>query len=100
MQKRVAVTLPGGPRVQDSIDRVQWAEAQGFTDAWIADGASPDALTLAAILGEHTKSLRIGTAVTPVYTRAPTVIAATLFTVAQQLPGRFVWGVGLRRRTW
>lgn len=94
MQKRVAVTLPGGPRVQDTIDRVKWAEANGFTDAWIADGAAPDALTLAAILGEHSKTLRIGTAVTPVYTRAPTVIAATLYTVAQQLPGRFIWGVG------
>ena len=93
-KKRVAVTLPGGPKVSDTIDRVNWAEERGYTDAWIADGASPDALTLAAILGDHAPSLRIGTAVTPVYTRAPTVIAATLYTVAQQLPGRFVWGVG------
>lgn len=93
-QKRVAVTLPGGPRVKDTIDRVQWAEANGFADAWLADGAAPDALTLAAILGEHSEKIRIGTAVTPVYTRAPTVLAATLFVVAQQLPDRFVFGMG------
>ena len=97
-QKRVAVTLPGGPRVKDTIERVQWAEGQGFTDAWLADGAAPDALTLAAILGDHSKSIRIGTAVTPVYTRAPTVLAATLFTVAQQLPDRFVFGMGSSSR--
>lgn len=93
-QKRVAVTLPGGPRVKDTIARVQWAEANGYTDAWFGDGGAPDALTLAAILGDHTESIRIGIAVTPVYTRAPTVLAATGYTVAQQLPGRFVMGLG------
>ncbi len=93
-QKRMAVTLPGGPRVKDTIERVQWAESRGYTDAWFGDGGAPDALTLAAILGDHTKDIRIGIAVTPVYTRAPTVLAATAFTVAQQLPGRFVMGLG------
>lgn len=93
-QKRAAVTLPGGPRVQDTIERAQWAEKHGYTDAWFADGGAPDALTLAAILGDHTESLRIGIAVTPVYTRSPTVLAATGYTVAQQLPGRFVMGLG------
>lgn len=93
-QKRVAVTLPGGPRVRDTIERVQWAEANGYTDAWFGDGGAPDALTLAAILGDHSKSIRIGIAVTPVYTRSPTVLAATGYTVAQQLPGRFVMGLG------
>lgn len=93
-QKRVAVTLPGGARVQDTIERAQWAEKNGYTDAWFGDGGAPDALTLAAILGDHTESLRIGVAVTPVYTRSPTVLAATGYTVAQQLPGRFVMGLG------
>ena len=93
-QKRVAVTLPGGPNVKDTIERAQWAEKHGYTDAWFGDGGAPDALTLAAILGDHTESLRIGIAVTPVYTRSPTVLAATGYTVAQQLPGRFVMGLG------
>lgn len=93
-RKRVAVTLPGGPRVQDTIDRVQWAESKGYTDAWFGDGGAPDALTLAGILGDHSKSIRIGIAVTPVYTRSPTVLAATAYTVSQQLPGRFVMGLG------
>ena len=59
-EKRVAVTLPGGPKVSDTIARAQWAEAEGYSDAWFGDGGAPDALTLAAILGDHTERLRIG----------------------------------------
>ncbi|NBQ11407.1 MAG: LLM class flavin-dependent oxidoreductase [Gammaproteobacteria bacterium] len=98
-EKRVAVTLPGGPKVSDTIARAQWAEAEGYSDAWFGDGGAPDALTLAAILGDHTERLRIGIAVTPVYTRAPSVLAATAYTVAQQLPGRFVMGLGSSSKT-
>ena len=87
VEKRVAVTLPGGPKVSDTIARAQWAEAEGYSDAWLADGGAPDAMTLAAILGDHTERLRVGIAVTPVYTRAPSVLAATAYTVAPQLPG-------------
>lgn len=98
-QKRIAVTLPGGPKVQDTIERVQWAESVGYTDAWLADGQAPDAMTLAAILGDHSESIRIGIAVTPVFTRSPALLAATIHTVAQQLPGRFVPGLGSSSQT-
>ena len=97
--KRVAVTLPAGPRVRDSIERVRWAEANGSSDAWFADGNAPDAMTVAAVLGEHTSSIRVGVAVTPVYTRTPTVLAAQAFAVAQQLPGRFIMGLGSSSQT-
>lgn len=98
-ERRVAVTLPGGPSVQDTIERTRWAEARGFTDAWFGDGGAPDALTLAGILGEHTSTIRVGTAVTPVYTRSPTVLAATAYTVSQALSGRFVLGLGSSSQT-
>ena len=94
LKQRMAVTLPAGHLVKETIDRVQWAEANGFTDAWFGDGGAPDALTTAAILGSHSKSIRIGVAVTPVYTRTPAVLAATGNAVGQVLPGRFVMGLG------
>ncbi len=93
-KQRIAVTLPGGPHVQDSIDRVKWAEANGYDDAWFGDGGAPDALTTAGILAAHTDRLRIGVAVTPVYTRTPAVLAATANALGQALPGRFVMGLG------
>jgi probable F420-dependent oxidoreductase len=92
--QRMAVTLPAGPRVQDTIDRVQWAEANGYTDAWFGDSGAPDALTLSAILAAHSKSIRIGVAVTPVYSRTPAVLAATADAIGQAMPGRFVMGLG------
>ena len=47
-RKRIAVTLPMGPDVRDSIDLVRWAEARGFDDVWFSDAMAPDSLTLAA----------------------------------------------------
>jgi probable F420-dependent oxidoreductase len=90
----MAVTLPASPFVKDTIERVKWAEANGYTDAWFGDGGAPDALTTAAALGGVAPSVRIGVAVTPVYTRTPAVLAATANALGQILPGRFVMGLG------
>lgn len=99
LARRVAVTLPAGPAVEDTIERVRWAEAHGYTDAWFADAGAPDALTLSAALAAHTRTLRIGVAVTPVFTRTPAVLAATANTLGQLLPGRFVMGLGSSSQT-
>lgn len=96
---RIAVTLPAGPAVSDTIARVKWAEARGYTDAWFADAGAPDALTTAAVLAAHTRTIRIGVAVTPVFTRTPAVLAATANTLGQLLPGRFVMGLGSSSQT-
>ncbi len=94
LPKRIALTLPAGPRVKDTIERVKWAEANGITDAWFSDAGAPDPLITAAALAAHTNSIRLGVAVTPVFTRTPGVLAATIGTLAQLLPGRFVMGMG------
>ncbi len=98
-QRRIAVTLPAGPQVSDTIARVKWAEEHGYTDAWFADAGAPDALTTAAALASHTSTIRIGVAVTPVFTRTPAVLAATANTLSQLLPGRFVMGLGSSSQT-
>ena len=93
-QKRIAVTLPMGPDIADSIELVQWAEANGIDDVWFSDAMAPDSLTMVAVVAPHTQRLRVGVAVTPVYTRTPAVFAATANVLAQMLPGRFVLGLG------
>ena len=94
VRKRIAVTLPMGPDVQDSIALVRWAEDNGFDDAWLSDAMAPDSLTMVAALAAHARRMRIGVAVTPVYTRTPAVLAATANVLGQLLPGRFVLGLG------
>jgi probable F420-dependent oxidoreductase len=98
-ERRVAVTLPASPFVKDTIERVRWAEDNGYSDAWFGDGGAPDALTTAAALGGVAESVRIGVAVTPVYTRTPAVLAATANALGQILPGRFVMGLGSSSQT-
>jgi alkanesulfonate monooxygenase SsuD/methylene tetrahydromethanopterin reductase-like flavin-dependent oxidoreductase (luciferase family) len=99
LKKRLAVTLPAGPRVTDTADRLKWAEDNGFPDAWFGDSGAPDSLTLIAALGQSTSSIRIGVAVTPVYTRSPSILAATANVIEQLIPGRFVLGIGSSSQT-
>jgi probable F420-dependent oxidoreductase len=94
INKVAAVTLPAGPKLEHSIERLKWAEEAGYTDAWFADAGAPDTLTQIAAIGHHTKSIRIGVAITPVYVRTPAVLAATANVINQVIPGRFVLGIG------
>jgi probable F420-dependent oxidoreductase len=52
-----------------------------------------------AAVAHHTTSIRIGVAVTPVYTRTPAVLAATANVLEQLLPGRFIMGLGSSSQT-
>ena len=99
LPKRMAVTLPAGPDIRQTIERLRWAEDNGYPDAWFSDSGAPDTLTQAAAVAQHTQSIRIGVAVTPVYTRTPAVIAASVNVLGQLLPGRFVMGIGSSSQT-
>ena len=99
MQKRIAITLPAGPKLEDTIARLNWAEDNGIPDAWFSDSGAPDTLTQVAAVAPHTGSLRVGIAVTPVYTRSPAVIAASVNVISQLMPGRFVMGLGSSSQT-
>ena len=99
LQKRIAVTLPAGPGVEDTIARINWAMENGIPDGWFSDSGAPDTLTLVAAVAQQAKHLRIGVAVTPVYTRSPSVIAASVNVISQLLPNRFVMGIGSSSQT-
>ncbi len=98
-EKRIAVTLPAGPKITDTIGRLKWAEENGIPDAWFSDSGAPDTLTQVAAVGAHTTNIRIGVAVTPVYTRAPSVLAASADVISQVIPGRFIMGLGSSSQT-
>ena len=97
--KRIAVTLPAGPSLSDTVARMQWAEDNGIPDGWFSDSGAPDTLTQIAAVGGQTKNLRIGVAVTPVYTRSPSVLAASANVISQVIPGRFIMGLGSSSQT-
>ena len=53
-RKRIAVTLPAGPRIADTVDRIRWAEENGIPDAWFSDSGAPDTLTQVAAIAHQT----------------------------------------------
>lgn len=92
---RLAASLPVPPDLAMCQRVAQRVEALGYDSVWLADtGAGPDAFVLAAALAGVTSRLRMGTAVVPVYTRTPSVMAAQTGSIAQLAPGRFVLGLG------
>lgn len=66
----------------------------GYTDAWSAETAGADAFTPLALTSVWAPTLRLGTAIVPVYTRGPALIAMSAATLAAAAPGRFVLGIG------
>lgn len=65
----------------------------GFTDLWSAEVAGADAFTPLA-LAANRPDLRLGTAVVPVYTRGPGLLAMSAAALADAAPGRFSLGIG------
>jgi probable F420-dependent oxidoreductase len=66
----------------------------GYTDAWSSEVAGNDGFLPLALLGAQAPTLRLGTAIVPVYTRGPALLAQSAATMAAAAPGRFVLGIG------
>ncbi|GIW45860.1 MAG: LLM class F420-dependent oxidoreductase [Candidatus Binatia bacterium] len=96
---KLGISLPVPPDVQTCVWWAQRAEDLGYESVWIADTNGPDPFALAAAVCQATKTLRVGIAVTPVYTRTPGVLAQAAATIAQLAPGRFILGVGSSSHT-
>jgi probable F420-dependent oxidoreductase len=92
---RWGITLPlTGVRLVEHRDLVKELPDLGYTDAWSAETNGTDAFTPLALTAEWAPELRLGTAITPVYTRGPGLLAMSAATVADLAPGRFVLGIG------
>ena len=75
-------------------ERIAELAALGYTDAWSAETDGADAFTPLVLTSQWAPSLRLGTAIVPVFTRGPAVIAQSAAAMAQAAPGRFVLGLG------
>ncbi len=66
----------------------------GYTDVWTSETNGADAFTPLALAATVAPSLRLGTAIVPVYTRGPGLLAMQAASMAELAPGRFVLGIG------
>jgi probable F420-dependent oxidoreductase len=66
----------------------------GYTDVWSSETNSTDAFTPLVLASQWAPTLRLGTAIVPVYTRGAALIAMSASALEQAAPGRFVLGLG------
>ncbi|MGX9792735.1 TIGR03564 family F420-dependent LLM class oxidoreductase [Mycobacterium sp. MMS18-G62] len=82
-------------RLTGVLDDGKAAEDQGFASFWFPQVPGYlDALTAVALLGQVTERIEIGTAVVPIQTRHPLILAQQALTTQVACSGRFSLGLG------
>src|SRR6478609_1812089 len=81
--------------VDDAVEAVREAEADGFATYWEPNIFGHDALTILAVAGREVPRIALGTAVVPTYPRHPAAIAQQANTVNSVAGGRLTLGIGL-----
>ena len=81
--------------LDDVITIAKNAEEKGLDNVWLANIFGFDAISTLALIGRETKTIGLGTAVTPTYPRHPTAIAQQALTTAAASNNRFTLGIGL-----
>ncbi|HJQ43325.1 MAG TPA: LLM class F420-dependent oxidoreductase [Jatrophihabitantaceae bacterium] len=95
MASQWGLTIPlTGVALPAHADLVRALPSFGYTDAWSAETAGTDAFTPLVLASAWEPTLRLGTAIVPVFTRGPALIAMSAAAMASAAPGRFVLGLG------
>ncbi len=82
-------------RLPGLIDDGVRAEVAGFSSFWFPQVPGYlDAMTAVALLGQATSTIELGTAVVPIQTRHPMIMAQQALTTAAAAGGRFTLGIG------
>jgi probable F420-dependent oxidoreductase len=89
----LTVPVTGVPLL-DHAELVGRLPEWGYTDVWSAETNGTDAFVPLALAAQWEPTLRLGTAIVPVFTRGPALIAMSAATLATAAPGRFVLGLG------
>ncbi|MEU8269997.1 LLM class F420-dependent oxidoreductase [Sphaerisporangium sp. NPDC049002] len=93
--KRWGITIPFFDRTMaESKDLVAELPGLGYTDAWSAEVGGTDGFVPLAMAADWAPELRLGTAIIPVSTRGPALLAMSAATLADLAPERFVLGIG------
>ena len=94
LPQRHGVTVPFAGPLHAQRQRFEELVELGYTDVWSAEADGYDGLTTLALASAWAPSLRLGTAILPVYTRGPALLAQSAASLASAAPGRFVLGIG------
>ncbi|MHB8671566.1 MAG: LLM class F420-dependent oxidoreductase [Acidimicrobiales bacterium] len=92
---RYGVTIPfDGVGLADQREWFAEAADLGYTDLWSSEAGGADAFTPLALAAAWAPGVRLGSAIVPVFTRGPALLAMSVATLAEAAPGRVVVGLG------
>ncbi|SNY14582.1 probable F420-dependent oxidoreductase, Rv3093c family [Paractinoplanes atraurantiacus] len=95
MSTRWGMTVPlAGVPLADHAAVYAALEEAGFTDVWSSEVNGSDAFTPLTLAAAWAPSFGLGTAIAPVFTRGPGLLAMTAAALAETAPGRFQLGIG------
>lgn len=83
-----------GRDLPQQAELIAHAERKGLTGVWMAEVNGADAVTQAASAAGATKTMRVGTAIIPIQTRDPLLMAMTAQSLSELSGGRFILGLG------
>src|SRR4051812_15231958 len=87
-----------GRSLDAAVERVKLAEELGYEAVYVTHIAGREPLTVLTAYALATERIRIGTGVTPIYTRAPASMAQTAVTLDELSGGRLNLGIGVSHR--
>jgi len=90
---RLDIASPGRT-VRENIELATLAERAGWRGFWVAEATGADAVATAAAVAARLESSRVGTAILPMQTRDPLLLAMAATSIGQVAPGGFVLGLG------
>jgi len=87
-----------GKSLETALQRVELAERLGYESAYVTHIAGRDSITLLMAYAARSERLRLGTGVTPIYSRTPAAAAQSFATLDEFSGGRAVAGFGVSHR--
>jgi F420-dependent oxidoreductase-like protein len=91
---RISMPLPYSADPRTAADEVASLENAGLDVAWVAEAYGFDAPTIMGYLAAKTSRLHIGSAILPIYSRTPALLAQTAAGLDSVSGGRAILGLG------
>jgi F420-dependent oxidoreductase-like protein len=91
---RLSTMLDYSRGIKGSLDAVVDLERAGLDIVWVAEAYGYDAVSQMGYLAATTETIEIGSAILPIYSRTPTLLAQTAAGLDAVSGGRFILGLG------
>src|SRR5262245_7289986 len=91
---KLGASIGIGSRADDLAEHARALEALGIEYLWTGEAYSADAVTTMGFLAAVTEKPQIGSAILPLYTRTPTLLAMTAVGLDGLSNGRCILGIG------